>query len=414
MIHVKRNKRNIGIIGLVSVLLIFLSFAPLVGYAEQGDQRVRVIVGFKSDADYNAYKGLLSSMGSVVLEIAEVKAIVLELPQSLVNRIASLPFVRYVDYDKPVKIQQEVQWNIEMINATKVWNTYSPQYGDAAYGYGLTIRVAVVDTGIYYRHSDLKNSVTWCVVSLRNTKTLYEGTNLKNCDDPNGHGTHVAGIIAARLNGFGVAGVAPKVLLYAIRVLDASGSGYVSDVAKGIVEATKGPDNNAGTDDDADVISMSLGGPDSPVLRDAVIYAYSYGVVLVAAAGNEGASQPSYPAAYPEVIAVGAIDINYQVPSWSNRNPDLVAPGVNILSTWKGGGYAYASGTSMATPHVSATVALIQALRLASGHGKLTPDQVKDVLISTAIDLGPSGYDPAYGYGLVDAYRAVNNALNMS
>jgi len=397
-------------VGLILVFLVFLGSAPLVSF---GDQRVRVIVGFRGDSNYDTSRDQISSMGSIVLEIAEIKAVVLELPQSLVNRIASLPFVRYVDYDKPVKIQQEVQWNIEMINATKVWSTYSPQYGDAAYGYGLTIRVAVVDTGIYYRHPDLKDSVTWCVVSLRNTKTLYEGTNLKNCDDPNGHGTHVAGIIAARLNGIGVAGAAPKALLYAVRVLDASGSGYVSDVAKGIVEATKGPDNNAGTTDDADVISMSLGGPDSPVLRDAVIYAYSYGVVLVAAAGNEGASQPSYPAAYPEVIAVGAIDINYQVPSWSNRNPDLVAPGVSILSTWKGGSYAYASGTSMAAPHVSATVALIQALRLASGHGKLAPDQVRDVLISTAIDLGSSGYDPAYGYGLVDAYKAVNYALNM-
>jgi len=403
-------KRIISMVGLILVFLVFLGSAPLVSF---GDQRVRVIVGFRGDSNYDTSRDQISSMGSIVLEIAEIKAVVLELPQSLVNRIASLPFVRYVDYDKPVKIQQEVQWNIEMINATKVWSTYSPQYGDAAYGYGLTIRVAVVDTGIYYRHPDLKDSVTWCVVSLRNTKTLYEGTNLKNCDDPNGHGTHVAGIIAARLNGIGVAGAAPKALLYAVRVLDASGSGYVSDVAKGIVEATKGPDNNAGTTDDADVISMSLGGPDSPVLRDAVIYAYSYGVVLVAAAGNEGASQPSYPAAYPEVIAVGAIDINYQVPSWSNRNPDLVAPGVSILSTWKGGSYAYASGTSMAAPHVSATVALIQALRLASGHGKLAPDQVRDVLISTAIDLGSSGYDPAYGYGLVDAYKAVNYALNM-
>lgn len=250
-------------------------------------------------------------------------------------------------------------------------------------------------------------------MSLRNTRTFYEGTNLKNCSDPNGHGTHVAGIIAARVNGFGVAGVAPKVLLYAVRVLDASGSGYISDIAKGIVEATKGPDNIAGTQDDADVISMSLGGPDSPTLRDAVQYAYSYGVVLVAAAGNEGASQPSYPAAYPEVIAVGAVDSSYRVPSWSNRNPDLVAPGVNILSTWNNGGYAYASGTSMACPHVSGTVALIQALRLASGHQKLSPDQVRNVLISTAIDLGSAGYDSLYGYGLVDAYKAVSYALNL-
>jgi len=243
-------------------------------------------------------------------------------------------------------------------------------------------------------------------------KTYYSGTNLKKCSDANGHGTHVAGIIASRLNGLGVAGVAPKVILYAIRVLDASGSGYVSDVAKGIVEAVKGPDGTPGTPDDADVISMSLGGPDSTTLHDAVQYAYSYNVTLVAAAGNEGADNPSYPAAYDEVIAVGAVDQSYQVPSWSNRNPTLTAPGVNILSTWPKNRYAYASGTSMACPHVSATVALIQSIRVAAGLRKLTPQEVEQVLTTTAVDLGDPGFDPYYGYGLVDAYGAVVNALS--
>jgi len=301
---------------------------------------------------------------------------------------------------------------VEYRNATDVWSTYSPVYGDAAYGYNPTIRVAVLDTGVDYQHVDLRGAVTYCIVSLRNTRTYYEGTDLKNCADSNGHGTHAAGIIAARLNSRGVAGAAPKVLLYAVRVLDASGGGYVSDVAKGIVEATKGPDDVAGTDDDADVISMSLGGPDSSVLYDAVKYAYSYNVTLVAAAGNEGASQPSCPARYPEVIAVGAVDSNYRVPGWSNRNPDVVAPGVDILSTWPRNRYVYASGTSMACPHVSGTVALIQALRLAAGLRKLTPSEIKNVLASTAIDLGARGYDELYGYGLVDALAAVNAALN--
>jgi len=292
-----------------------------------------------------------------------------------------------------------------------MYGLYSSVYGNAAYGYNPTITVAVVDTGIDYQHVDLQGAVTYCIVSLRNTGIFYKGTNLKNCADSNGHGTHVAGIIAARLNGQGVAGVAPKVLLYAVRVLDASGSGYMSDVAKGIVEAVKGPDNTAGTSDDADVISMSLGGPHSNVLYEAVLYAYNHNVVLVAATGNEGASQPACPACYSEVIAVGAVDSSYKVPYWSNRKPDLVAPGVNVLSTWPKNRYAYASGTSMACPHVSATVALIQALRLASGLRKLTPSEVREVLISTAIDLGPPGYDEVHGYGLVDAYVAVNKAL---
>ncbi len=105
------------------------------------------------------------------------------------------------------------------------------------------------------------------------------------------------------------------------------------ETQKQLRKATKGPDDVAGTDDDADVISMSLGGPHSSVLYDAVKYAYNYNVTLVAAAGNDGASQSSCPACYREVIAVGAVDSNYNVPGWSNRNPDVVAPGVNILST---------------------------------------------------------------------------------
>jgi len=240
------------------------------------------------------------------------------------------------------------------------------------------------------------------------------GTDLSKCDDRNGHGTHVAGIIAARLNGFGVAGVAPKAVLYTVKVLSAGGNGYVSDVAKGIIEATKGPDGKPGTDDDADVISMSLGGPDSQTLHNAVEYAYNYSVTLVAAAGNEGASSPSCPACYPEVIAVGAIDSSGNVPSWSNKNPTVVAPGVNILSTYPGGKYAYMSGTSMACPHVSATAALIQALRLAAHLRKLTPSEVKGVIASTAIDLGPQSYDSLYGYGIVNASAAVQKALSIT
>lgn len=373
-------------------------------------QTIRVIVEVPIPR-FETYKGVLSGLGLVVSTIPEIGAVVLEIPAGRVGVVKSLWFVKYVEPDYEVRIQQEVQWNLQMIYAPDVWYTYDDYVGDAAYGYYPYLHVAVLDTGIDYAHTDLQGAVVYCIVSLNNGATYYEGTNLRNCRDPNGHGTHVAGIIAARLNGAGVAGVAPKVRLYAVRVLSASGSGYISDVAKGIVEATKGPDDVAGNSDDVDVISMSLGGPHSDTLYNAVKYAYSYGVVLVAAAGNEGASSPSYPAAYPEVIAVGAVDRNYNVPSWSNRNPDLVAPGVDILSTYPNNKYAYMSGTSMACPHVSGVVALMQAIRQAFGLRKLTPDEVRYILINTAIDLGSSGYDALYGYGLVDAYDAVYVAI---
>lgn len=396
----------------VIALVIASLFASAVLAQGVSVERVRVVIGLK---DYRNVDRLMQVCIDCekLSEIPEIRAVVVEMPKHLVDKLKSLLFVAYVEEDKEVRAFQEVQWNVEMINATDVWTTYSTTYSDAAYGYHVTVRVAVLDTGIDYKHKDLQGAVSYCVVSLNNGKIFYRGTDLSKCADQNGHGTHVAGIIAARLNGFGVAGVAPKAVLYAVKVLSASGSGYVSDVAKGIIEATKGPDGTAGTDDDADVISMSLGGPDSQTLHNAVKYAYSYGVVLVAAAGNDGASSPSCPACYSEVIAVGAIDQSYNVPSWSNRNPDVVAPGVNILSTYPGNKYAYMSGTSMACPHVSATVALIEALRLAAGLKKLTPDEVMNVLRSTAIDLAPQGYDELYGYGLVDSYAALQKALSI-
>ncbi|MEM1662332.1 MAG: S8 family peptidase [Desulfurococcaceae archaeon] len=396
---------------LVILAIIFaLTIMIQPSYAET-PTTTRVIIGI-STVRFELFRNVLTRYGTVISDIPEIGAVVLEINIGRLNDIKKLWFVKYVERDYEVSITQEVRWNMEMIYVPNVWYTYDDYVGDAAYGYYPYLHVAVLDTGINYLHTDLQGAVVYCIVSLNNGGTFYKGTNLRNCNDPNGHGTHVAGIIAARLNGVGVAGAAPKVRLYAVRVLSASGSGYISDIARGIIESTKGPDGVAGTADDADIISMSLGGPHSNTLYNAVKYAYSYGVVLVAAAGNDGASSPSYPAAYPEVIAVGAVDINYNVPRWSNRNPDVVAPGVDILSTYRNNLYAYMSGTSMACPHVSGVVALMQAIRQAFGLRKLTPDEVKYIIINTAIDLGSSGYDPLYGYGLVDAEYAVYVAIN--
>lgn len=398
---------------LIFILAIFISLMTALTVEAQHFEFNRLIVKINDIEKFAQYfHSITRELGSIIYIIPEIDVAIVEVPSYLVNAVVKSPIVKYAIEDSEAYETQEIYWNIEYINATTVWDTYSEQYSDAAYGYHADVQVAVVDTGIDYKHRDLSGAVKWCVVSLRNGRTFYKGTNLNNCGDPNGHGTHVAGIIAARLNNAGVVGVAPKVQLYAIRVLDASGSGYVSDVARGIIEAVKGPDGAIGTTDDADVISMSLGGPHSPVIYDAVLYAYNNGAVLVAAAGNEGSSYPSYPAAYPEVIAVGAININYQVPSWSNRNPDIVAPGVSINSTLPRNRYGIMSGTSMSCPHVSGVVALIQAIRLASGMPKLLPQSIKEILATTATDLGEAGYDQYYGHGLVNAILAVNTSLN--
>jgi subtilisin family serine protease len=157
------------------------------------------------------------------------------------------------------------------------------------------------------------------------------------------------------------------------------------------------------------VISMSLGSTsDSTTLHDVITLAYSRGIVLVAAAGNSGPGENTveYPAKYDQVIAVGATDANNEIASWSSRGSELelAAPGVSIYSTYKGGTYATLSGTSMACPHVTGTVALI----LQKNPG-LTPNEVRGILRGSAVDPGSEGWDSTYGYGLVNAFEAVEN-----
>ncbi len=156
---------------------------------------------------------------------------------------------------------------------------------------------------------------------------------------------------------------------------------------------------------------MSLGtSADIQSFHDAVIRVYNAGIVEVAAAGNSGGAV-IYPAAYPEVIAVSATDQNNQIASWSSRGPeiDFAAPGVSIYSTYKGSSYATLSGTSMATPHVTGVAALVLDTNVCDfdNSGICTPDEVKTRMANTAVDLGTPGKDDLYGYGLINAYRAL-------
>jgi serine protease len=202
-------------------------------------------------------------------------------------------------------------------------------------------------------------------------------------------------------------GVAPEAGVWAGKVLNAQGSGYFSDVIEAIYFVA---DNVP-----ADAISMSLGTSSPytykgtcdnvlPSLTAAINYARSKGKSVVAAAVNSGGAGISIPGCISTVISVGAVDDANKVTKWSGKGSalDLVAPGVTILSTTVGGGYASWSGTSMATPHVSAVIALMKQKNSA-----LTPDEVTNKLTSTATDLGKAGYDTSYGFGLVNALTAV-------
>jgi subtilisin family serine protease len=249
-----------------------------------------------------------------------------------------------------------------------------------------------------------------------------DGWDFVNGDDhPNdddGHGTHVSGTIAQTSNnGLGVAGVAHGVTVMPVKVMNSAGTGSYQWIADGIYYAV---------DNGANIISMSLGGPDpSSTLENAVAYAYNYGVTVFAASGNDGEGSVSYPAAYDDyVIAVGATQYDESRAPYSNYGSslDIVAPGGNVEVDQNGDSYAdgvlqntfgetpvdwsywFYDGTSMATPHASGVAAL-----LLSVDSSLSPDQIRDILQSTAEDLGATGRDNYYGYGLIDARAALES-----
>lgn len=250
--------------------------------------------------------------------------------------------------------------------------------------------VAVLDSGVDGGHEDLRGVV------LRGTDLVTPGGD--GWADANGHGTHVAGTVSATVgNGLGGEGVVVAQIL-PVRVLDGSGTGSTSSIAKGVVWAA---------DAGADVVNLSLGTTASdPVVEQALAYAVRRGVVLVAAMGNQGltGSPVSYPAASPDVLAVAALTPDLERADYSSQgaHADLAAPGSEVLSTWRGNGYRYASGTSMAAPHVAAAAAALVA-----SSPRATPQQVADALVATADDLGAPGHDVATGYGLVDPTQAL-------
>jgi thermitase len=273
------------------------------------------------------------------------------------------------------------QWGLTRVEAPQAWEvtTGSSQ-----------VNIAILDTGVDLDHPDL-------AAKLINNKNF---TTSATVDDVHGHGTHVAGIAAAITNnGIGVAGLGYTSTIMNVKVLSDSGSGYYSWIVWGIAWAA---------DNGAEVINMSLGGSSSSsALEDAINYACSRGVVVVAAAGNSGSTSPSYPACYTNCIAVAATDANDALPSWSNYGDwvDVAAPGVSIYSTLKENGYGYKSGTSMASPYVAGLAGLVFAtVSDANGDGNLN-DEVRSRIEANCDDIGLSGI----GYGRINAARAVGS-----
>lgn len=278
------------------------------------------------------------------------------------------------------------QWAPARIEANIAWDTLK---GNSA------ILVAVVDTGICYNHPDLAENY----VPLG-----YDWVNDDSDPvDDHGHGTHCAGIIAASINNsIGISGIA-QVRIMTEKSFSPSGVGYEDDLANAIIHAA---------DQGANIISCSWGGStDSQLIHDAIKYATNTGALVIAAAGNTGTNEKHYPAAYPEVIAVTATNKKDSPTSFTTYGDwvDLAAPGASIYSTFLRNGYRSLSGTSMACPHVAGVAALVW-----SQYPTMNNEQVRNQLIHTADDLGATGFDVYYGYGRINARKAIAQTISLT
>ncbi len=356
------------------------------GSPSQPSSRLDVLVGFRNVPGPAEQALVRRAGGQIKHSFRLVSAIASSLP------VRNNPTVTVIEPDGLVFAQDpelDSAWGVKRIGAGLVHDTGQ---------FGAGVRVAVIDTGIDYTHLDLN--------------TYVGGFDFVNGDadpmDDHFHGTHVAGTIAASDNGTGVVGVAPLALLYGLKVLSASGSGSWSNVIAALEWAV---------DHGIQVTNNSYGSGGNPgtIVEAAFNNSAAAGIVHIAAAGNSGTCDGAqntvgYPASYASVVAVAATDATDARACFSSTGPnvEIAAPGVRILSTYLGNRYAWASGTSMASPHVAGVAALVIAAGIEdANHDGRINDEVRAALTATALDLGTPGRDTFYGFGLVDAVAAV-------
>ena len=270
------------------------------------------------------------------------------------------------------------QYYLREINATKAWKTTV----------GEVLTVCILDTGVNAKHPDLTGKVF--------ARDGFEGIDL---NDEIGHGTEVAGIIAANTNNKkGIAGISWNTKILSVKITDEFGQARVSDVAIGLDEAYK---------NGAKIVQISLSTNQfSQTLKDIIKEAQDRGILIVSTAGNSGIQEIRYPAAFSGVIGVGAVNEQKERELYSTRGAhvSLVAPGTEIYTT-SGNTYSHVSGTSFSAPQITGAAALVWSIA-----PKLTNIEVRDILIKSANDLGDVGKDPDFGYGLLNIERAVERA----
>ncbi len=363
---------------LIVVLLALASVTPAA--ATTPDGKIRVWVVFQSSGKGNVDQALRNAGADFHYTFDDLNTFVVSVPEAALEGIRHNPHVVLVEEDAlRYPMAQTTPYGVDMVQAPLAWESGTT---------GSNVTMCVIDSGVYTAHQDLAGA------------NFIGGYPSNWNSDTCGHGTHVSGTILAQNNTIGVVGVAPNVSEYMVKVFDGSNCGW--SYSSTLVDAANRC-ANAG----ARIISMSLGGSFySSVENTAFANLYAQGILPIAAAGNAGNTKVSYPAGYASVVSVAAVDSNEMVASFSQHNSDveIAAPGVNVLSTVPFSTlYEQWSGTSMATPHVSAVAALLM-----SAFPNASVQEIRDAIDFSAKDLGTAGRDTYYGYGLVQAQAALD------
>ncbi|MBT2644626.1 S8 family serine peptidase [Bacillus sp. ISL-41] len=382
----RKRFRSLVVVPLAAMSLMVTSVSPalaLESHPIAAIQKSEVVVVYKNTV---GREKVLNQAIEVKDEFTSLKAINLVLPESAIHFLKSDPDISYIEH----QVDQQVellgtpgQWNVEAVNAPEAWSQGITGQG---------VKVAIIDTGIAI-HNELPNVVQRVSFVEDDPATLIDESSPL---DNHGHGTHVAGIVGAKIggsisDGSELVGVAPNTNLYSLKAMDGD-EGSILNVIEAIDWAIA---------NDMDIINLSLGlSSHVQLLQDAVDRAYNAGILLVGAAGNDDVGSPvNYPAKYESVIAVSSVDYRKTLSSFSSTGAEIefTAPGSGIASTYVNGSIAMMSGTSQAAPHIAGFLALLK-----QKDPTKTASELRLELQKYAEDLGPDGRDEFYGYGFID------------
>jgi minor extracellular protease Epr len=356
----------------LSFLTLFLLLTvvnPTAHAAEEEGALEKVTILFEKQVDLS-----IIPSERITYQFDSIPAYSALLTANEIEVLRSLPTIETISKDQSVAITQtqSIDWGHEAIGVPKMFRASLT---------GKNIKIAILDTGIDGTHPDLH---------VAGGMNFIE--NNSNYKDDNGHGTHVAGIIASLNNDIGTLGVAPNSSIYALKFLDSKGEGSTTDLANAI---------DWSIEHKMDILNMSFASDSDPIISELLNKAYQNNILLVGAAGNEGIPSVAFPASNRNVIAVGAINNRKQLAYFSNTGPkiEVTAPGVGVRSTYINNQYKYLDGTSMATPYVSGYLAL-----LIEKYPTKANREIRSMLQKNTLDLGITGRDSRYGYGLIQSF----------